>query len=185
MIYLKWLVLAILDYVLLLTVPIAALVISAFTREGSYLEPEYKWGWIWGTYDNPPQGDEGFVEKRSLFPGVTTGFKGYLNRVHWIVRNPLYGYAKMSSIPYSEELQLSYKGDPDISDKYGRPGWYFAQLRESGKLKAFEFYGIFPYSKTRDVRIRLGWKLMTSKFKEYGFAQLVDTFNPFDGYGNS
>lgn len=28
---------------------------------------------------------------------------------------------------------------------------------------------------------RLG---LTDKFQRYGFAQLVNTFNPFDGYGD-
>jgi hypothetical protein len=179
-------VFTILDWVLLLTVPFAALLISLFTREGSYLESEYTWGWIWGTYDNPPQGDKGFVHKRCLFPSVTTGLKGYLNRVHWMVRNPLYGFAKVSSIKYSEKNSLTYVGDPDISDKGRRPGYYIAKLKnESGELLAFEFYGVFPYTENRNLRIRLGWKMMTDKFSEYGFAQLVNTINPFDGYGDN
>lgn len=184
MIYAKWLVLALLDWLLLLTVPIAALIISAFTRAQPRHDDGYSWGWIWGTHDNPPQGDEGFVRKRAWFPCVTNGLRGYLNRINWMIRNPLYGYARMAAVKYSPEMQLRYSGNPSISDKYRVPGWYFATLRKSGKLVGFEFYGVFPWSKTRDLRIRLGWKILTDKFQKNGFAPLVNTFNPFDGYGN-
>lgn len=75
-------------------------------------------------------------------------------------------------------------GDPNISDKERRPGWYFAQLRLAGKLIGFELYVVAPWSFGRCIRMRLGWKLMTDKFERYGFAQLVNTCNPFDGYGD-
>lgn len=59
MIYLRWLALALLDWLLLLTVPIASPIIAAFTRAQPRHDDGYSWGWIWGTHDNPPQGDEG------------------------------------------------------------------------------------------------------------------------------
>ena len=186
MIYLKWLVLAILDWMLLLTVPIAAPIIAAFTRAQPRHDEGYSWGWIWGTHDNPPQGDDGFVRKRCLFLGVTTGWKGYCNRVHWMIRNPLYGYAKLSGVPWAATHTTIVHGNPDISDKYKVPGWLFAQARNAkGKVVAFELYVIAPWSKSRNLRMRLGWKITTSKVHEYGFAQLVNTFNPLDGYGKS
>ena len=184
MIYARWLVLAMLDWLLLLTVPVAAPIIAAFTREQPYGLAPYSWGWIWGTYDNPPQGDEGYVRKRAPFIGVTTGWRGYLNRVMWMVRNTMYGYAKIASLDYRSEDFIRLIGEDGISDKDGKPGWYFARLYRGGKLSGFEFYGVFPYSKTRDLRIRLGWKILTDKFKGSGFAPIVNTFNPFDGYNN-
>ena len=48
MIYLKWLALALLDWLLLLTVPAAALLIALFTREQPYNLRPYTWGWLWG-----------------------------------------------------------------------------------------------------------------------------------------
>lgn len=186
MIYLKWLILAIIDIaMLLLTALPAAVFIPMFTRAQSYGKIEYTWGWIWGTYDNPPQGDEGYVSKRAPFIGATTGLKGYVNRVRWMIRNPLYGLARRMALPYSSTARMEIKGDTEISDKYGRPGWMFARLYESGKLIGFELYVIWPWAETKDVRIRFGWKMTTDKFKEKGFAQFVDTINPFDGYGES
>ncbi len=185
MIFLKWMVLALLDWALLLTVPLAAPIIAAFTRAEPYDQRPYSWGWIWGTWDNPPQGDQGYAAKRAPYPGAITGWKGYLNRVMWMLRNPLYGYAKRVSVPYSDTLQLTYIGNPNISDKEKRPGWYFATVRDDGKLVAFECYCVLPWLFGRCLRSRLGWKIMTDKFQRYGFAQLVNTFNPIDGYGDS
>lgn len=185
MIYAKWLALCLLDWLLLLTVPFAAPLVALFTRHQPHGMPSYSWGWIWGTYDNPPQGDEGYVASRSPFPGFTTGWRGYLNRAWWMVRNPLYGFARMAALDYDIDTVQQVLGRDGISDKDGKPGWYFVRVRalDSWRVVGFEFYGVFPYCKTRDVRIRLGWKILTDKFKRQGFAQMVNTFNPFDGYG--
>ena len=187
LLYAKWFVLAMLDILLLITVPFAAPVIAAFTKEQPYGLEKYTWGWVWGTYDNPPQGDEGYVRKRAPFPTITTGWKGYLNRVMWMIRNPLYGFARLTAIDFSEDTVQHLVGEDGISDKEAIPGWYFVRVYSlaTKRLVGFEFYGVFPYSKTRDVRIRLGWKILTSKFRENGFAPIVNTINPFDGYGNS
>lgn len=180
----RWLVLAILDWVLLLTVPVAAPIIAAIYREQPYGLAPYSWGWLWGTYDNPPQGDQGFVRKRAPFPGYTTGWRGYLNRCMWMIRNPLYGFARKAAVDYSPSLTVTHKGREDISDKYKRPGWYLAKLHDGKKLVAFEFYCVLPWGFGRCLRARLGWKIMTDKFARYGFAQMVNTCNPFDGYGD-
>lgn len=180
---LKWLLITVIDVFLLVTLPIAPPIIAAFTKCMPYgLEP-YEWGGLWGTYDNPPQGDEGFVSKRAIFPGVVDGLKGYANRVQWMWRNKLYGFAKIAGVKWSDDMVISYAGNPDISDKEKRPGWYFAKAKRNDKLVAFEFYAILPYSESRNCRIRIGWKIMTDKFQRYGLAQHVFTFNPFDGYG--
>lgn len=185
MIYARWLALALIDWILLLTVPLAAPIIAAIYREQPYGMAPYSWGWIWGTYDNPPQGDEGYVRKRAPFIGYTTGWRGYLNRCMWMLRNPLYGFARRASVKYSPNLTVSHKGRDDISDKAKRPGWYFARAVDlDGSVVAFEFYCVLPWLFGRCLRARLGWKIMTDKFERYGFAQLVNTCNPFDGYGD-
>lgn len=185
MIYFKWVLLLLVDLVLLLfTVLPCALIVSALTRPMEYKnDASYTWGWLWGTYDNPPQGDEGYVRKECLFPGVVTGWKGYLNRVNWMFRNNLYGYAKLVGLKWDEQISLVQLGNPKISDKYGIPGWYFVRAYLNNKLVGFEFYCVLPWAKTRDFRCRLGWKIDTEKFKRFGFAQFVGTANPFDGYG--
>lgn len=68
---------------LLPTVPLVAPILSLFTKPD-----QTNWGWVCGTYNNSPQGDRGYVAKRSPFPNQLTGIKGYINRTMWIIRNP-------------------------------------------------------------------------------------------------
>lgn len=184
--YAKWAAYVLIDFVLTLTIPFVAPVIAAFTREQAYGAETYSWGWLYGTYDNPPQGDEGFVSKRSWFPGVTTGFKGYLNRINWMIRNPLYGWSKLTAIAFDPLDILLTNGNPDISDKYKLAGAYHTTYTDhkTGKLLGFEFYVVWPWSDDKDVRVRLGWKMTTEKFASTGFAPMVNTLNFLDGYGS-
>lgn len=186
MIYLKWFVLAIVDLLLMMSVPFFAPIIAIFTREKPYGQTEYTWGWLWGTYDNPPQGDEGYVAKRALFIGATTGLKGYVNRVMWMYRNPLYGVSKRFAVPYRTDYFYYVDGDTSISDKYKIPGSYLVKVfdKKGGNMVAFEYYLVKPWSDTKDLRVRIGWKVWTDKFAANGFAPLVVTCNPLDGYGN-
>lgn len=201
MIYLKWGFLKLFELIILFpTLLVMPQIIAAFTREMPNNLHSYSWGWLWGTFDNPPQGDEGFVSKRAFFLNTTTGFKGYINRVQWMWRNKLYGFNKLASLKWDAAAQLTYVGNSDISDKYKRPGWYFAKLIKDSRLIGFEFYCVLPWLenqkpvsifgkelftiKPKDLRCRLGWKMMTDKFKRDGFAPLVGTCNPFDGYGD-
>lgn len=186
MVAVRW-VLAVVGYILLLPASYpAAVIMSLFTRVQTRYCDYYRWGWIFGTFDNPPQGDQGWVAKRSPFPNIVTGWRGYINRVGWLWRNKLYGYKRAVSIEHDGKLLISIKGNPDISDKHQRAGWMHASARdERGRLKAFEWYSVTPYGFGRCVRIRLGWKIKGRKFVKKGdFAPLVFTFNPVDGYGN-
>jgi hypothetical protein len=184
MIYLKWVLLSIVKFALLLTLPFAMWIIPIFTRAEGHNKNIYSWGGWYGTYDNGPEGDEGYVTKRSLFPNEVTGFKGYINRALWMWRNKLYGYNVLAGVKFHEDTKISFVGNPDISDKHKIKGWYYAEVHLNGKLVGFEFYCVLPWSKRRNLRARLGWKILTRKFEQYGFAQLVTTANPFDGYGD-
>lgn len=201
MIYIKWLALTLIKFfVMFPTLLVAPQVIALFTREMPHNLPSYSWGGLWGTFDNPPQGDEGFVEKHSFFPNVVTGWRGYINRVQWMWRNKLYGFNKATSIEYNPAGVIDLIGEDGISDKYKIPGWYFVRVRDSKTMKVvgFEFYGIFPWMpedktfsvfrwtfkiKAKNLRVRIGWKILTDKYQTGGFAPLVNTFNPVDGYG--
>ena len=192
MIYIKWFALLILDlFMLIFTALPAAIIIPLFTRAQEWERKDtYTWGWIWGTHDNPPQGDKGYHTKRAPFTNELTGLKGYINRVFWMLRNPLYGLARRMSLPYSADYVITHTGNLNISDKYKIPGHYFMKVfdKQGGKLVGFEYYLIKPWAganPTKDLRVRLGWKIATDKFAERGYAQFVGTFNPFDGYGDN
>lgn len=182
---LKWFLVAVLKLPLLLTVPIASIVVPLFYRAQANNLDLYTWGGQYGTFDNPPQGDQGFISKHAIFPNIVTGWRGYTNRVLWMIRNPLYGFNKSMGITYNSTDTLTIHGDPNISDKYKLAGWMFATLRDEGRLKAFEWYSVTPWSDRRNLRIRIGWKIKTNKMLERGWARHVVTFNPFDGWGKS
>jgi len=185
MVYIKWFTIFCLYVLMLPTLLVVPFIIALIYKEEEYKDDgSYTWGWIWGTYDNPPQGDEGFVAKRSFFPNITTGLKGYINRVQWMWRNKLYGLDKYTSLKYKPSLKLQVKGKEDISDKEKVPGWYWVKAFDGKKLVGFELYCVLPWSDTRNLRARLGWKILTDKFERFGFAPHVNTFNPFDGYGD-
>lgn len=171
---------------LLPTVLVVSPVLALFTRSQYREDRQYSWGGLYGTYDNPPQGDQGYVTKRAPFPNVTTGVRGWFNRTVWTIRNPLYNYKRKVSVTYRECTVVTIKGNKDISDKYRIPGWMFARAYCSqGRLIAFEWYSVTPWSRKRGLRVRIGWKIKGRKFdRPNDFAPLVFTINPFDGYGN-
>lgn len=182
MIYLKWLCFTLVDYLLLIPFMVAVVPASLFTKNGWKYAP-----WA-STEPNPPQGDRGWIRERSPYPQVIDGWKGYINRVAWLWRNPNYPLQKLLAIFHSPKSVVVLKGNPNVSDKYAKRGWYFARCYVGKKLTGFEFYCVIPWGKPawkRCLRARLGWKIMTDKFEKTGLAQLVNTFNPVKTFGES
>lgn len=185
MIYARWVLLAVFMITMNVVNLIAAPILSLFTAKGW---PEWG-GWFW-TFDNPPQGDAGWINKRCYFPQVTTGMKGYLNRVGWLWRNPVYGLGKLVGVEFDRDIGDVYlTGDFKISDRTKQPGKrftrYFIHVAGWMKLQAFEFYMVRPYKRrpNRCLRIRLGWKIGGGSLQEKGFGMFVCVINPFMSYG--
>jgi hypothetical protein len=180
MIYLKWLGFTLIDWLLLPFFFVVVPFISFFTKDG--------WGDFtkyFGTYDNPPQGDRGWIRERSPFPKIIDGWKGYINRVMWLWRNPNYPLQAALAVEYAPHFVVSFNGNAKISDKYAKPGWYFATATNARETVAFEFYCVLPWAFGKCLRARLGWKIMSSKFETSGIAPLVNTINPVKTYGES
>jgi hypothetical protein len=178
-------ILSVLMYLILLPVSsVAAFVVPLYTRAQYSADRKYTWGGWFGTYDNPPQGDVGFVTKRAPFPNCTWGFRGYVNRVAWMRRNRLYGLKRKLAIDFKFGTVKVLTGNTTVSDKYKVPGALRAECFSAGQPYAFEYYKVWPWGTSRCVRVRLGWKVKGDKFTGAGdFAPLVFTFNPFDTYG--
>ena len=185
---LKWLLGVVGKIILFPTVLLVVPIISLFTRADKDTEKDtYKRNFLYNIYipyDNPIQGDRRWVAHASPFPHVVTGWKGYVNRVMWNIRNPLYGYNKAVAVTVKPNYVITIKGNPNTSDKYKISGWMFATLKDSeGNMVAWEWYSNYNYTSTRNIRIRLGWKIKTQKIWERGFARHVVTVNIFDSWG--
>lgn len=179
---LKWFLLTVLSVSADICNLVLAWPYSLFTANGWP-----SWGRWLQTYDNPPRGDGQWL-KEGWFPGITTGFKGYLNRVGWIIRNSMYTLAKeVLGLSLPEEAVLSWDGNENTSDKWAKPGFYRAVLTANHEVVGWEYYVVHPYKwwPTRCMRLRLGWKMMTKKFDKDNKAQLVHSFNPWKSYGDN
>jgi hypothetical protein len=93
-----------------------------------------------------------------------TGWRRYINRVWWLVRNPGYGFSYRVLGHRVDSQPLVVSGDPLVSDSvnltmgrmHGLSGHVL--VREG---RAFEFYLVRQYGKSgRCFRLRLGWKLL-------------------------
>ncbi len=178
----KWLALTAADLCLQIAALFVTPVLSLFTSDGWP-----KWGSLFWTYDNPPQGDNGWQTKRAPYIPANTRWRLYVNRVMWLYRNPTYGFAKNVSVSYnkSQLIRIIISGGHglDISDKYGRSGYYLAVCENGVLPSAFEFYLVCQWSESKCLRVRIGWKIVTDKFAKIGFAPLVHMINPVKSYG--
>lgn len=177
MICVRWALSALLDLALLVPFLLLAPLLSLFTGGGW---PSWG-GWFW-THDNPPHGDPKFAAA-CWFPGVTSGAKGWANRVQWLWRNPLYGLARRLGVEFVGGM-VATVGDTKASDRRGVAGSYFSRYIVDGEVLAFEYYLIKPWGAGRCLRMRLGWKITTARFaghQKYGIH--VISINPFASFG--
>src|SRR5699024_5311380 len=143
---LKWLVGALVYMAALPLHFLLSPLVALFTAPlGRYREWAINTFSLFLTYDNPPEGDRGWVGKRSPFPNILYGWRGYVNRLGWVYRNPLYGLKKKLSLEYGENTRVEVFGNEDVNDKYGVPGWLFCLVRDGDRLVGWEWYSVTPY----------------------------------------
>jgi len=88
-----------------------------------------------------------------LFTGSQTGWRRYLNRVWWLLRNPAYGFG-IDVLGVTVTTTPSIVGTIPLAGALTATGWYFAWTPHS-----WQFYGVWIYSSTKCARLNLGWKL--------------------------
>lgn len=123
--------------------------------------------WWFQTPDNSLDGDKGFRAKHAPYEGVQIGWRRYLNRVAWLLRNPAYGFDWLVLAVDTDQADLlQVEGDPATSNIPGHSGtrvkrvWRADPRTRARGLVAWEWYyvrqwGQSPYC----VRVRLGWKI--------------------------
>lgn len=142
--------------------------------------------------DDDLDGDYGWKTKHRWFknsPKVDTGWRRYLNRVRWLVRNPAYGFDIdvlgftlagdyfVDGINYSLESSF-VNGYP--SDRPLRPGRLLRTVTNSGRRYWF-FYLVRKWSNKYCLSIKFGWKIWETA-KAGDECQFVCSINPFASF---
>lgn len=183
MLYVKWLFFMLsekfMDILNLFTAPIVVL----FARADGWLPSWLSW---WQTPDNSLDGDEPWQAGRRPF-AKNTGICRYLNRVAWLYRNSMYGYANqvvgvkkdatyLLTTNFGTPRGVSGK-PPDYERDGGAPlSW---RLYDGQRLVAFQMYWLWPWSAKKCLRLNIGWKLWDWYNPLWNSCNCVLSFNPW------
>ena len=152
--------------------PIAVL----FASEDGWLP---RWLWWLQTPDNPLDGDGGWQREHRPFPVEDTKAKRWWNRTRWIYRNSMYGFAIYAlGVTVHPGDRIEVVGNMDVSNRPLTEGLVKRYLIRNGVRVAFQWYYVKAWSKTRCIRINLGWKLWGDPLH----CQLTFSPNPLMGY---
>lgn len=183
MIYLNWFVLALLSIFTsilgVFLVPIGLL----FAGAG-----RLPWWLQWFDNDREPFGD---TARRPAIEAATGIRRAWL-RYWWLaIRNPGNNFGYLPGVGFAQTSDVWYlqHGNPNTSDQ-GEAGWKYVEARSGPALAlvAFELYIVAPWSATRCLRVRLGWKIDHNMIAalhrtDGSITQLVAVVNPFDTFG--
>ena len=131
-------------------------VLPLFANNNGWLPWALSW---FSTSDNSLDGDIGYQTEHAPFLGPQTGFKRYLNRVVWILRNPAYGFetSGFMGANISPSDQVLTTGNPFIKNRnQAVAGSYYCEIGEywNYKLVTKPFY-----DGQTCFMLELGWKL--------------------------
>ena len=183
---LRWLTLLVADLTVFVLAWLLAPILPAFAIGKGHLPRWLSW---FDTPDNTLDGDLGYIASHAPFRGYgVAGWRRYINRAWWLVRNPGYGFSYSVLGHQVNSMPRVVSGDPLVSDSvnltvgrmHGLSGHVLVREGE-----AFEFYLVRQYGKSgRCFRLRLGWKLLgwinePASWPLGGKAQFVCGIKPF------
>ena len=176
--YFKYFLLVLVDlFVSAMNIFLAPIVVL-FADKSGWLP---KWLWWFQTPGDSLYGSTGWQTKDRWFLVEDTKWKQWLNKVGWLYRNPIYGFAiDVLGIQGEETDTLVITGDVLTSNHnpihYGSVRY---ELVRSGKVIAFQVYTVKPTSwyNSRYTRTNYGWKLWSFPTKEK--IQFTFSPNPF------
>lgn len=169
--FLRWLLFIPVELCFLLVALLLAPVLPLFASEAGWLPPWLSW---FGTSDNPLDGDSGFLSEHAPFLGPQTGWRRYLNRVAWLIRNPAYGF-DFAVLGFVASQFTTWQGWGDITADDTRDGWYLHVGTNPDGSSAWQFWLSHHWTADRFLRINLGWKLWAAP----GLCQFVIAAHPW------
>lgn len=162
-------------------------ILPLFANKEGYLP---KWLWWFQTPDNPLDGDESYLSKpgRAPFTGVTTGLKGYINRVAWLYRNPIYGYGwGITAFKVQPNYHIKrLAGNKPIEGSLKSNGFYLATLTNTDGSWCWQLYITHHWNEKKCTKLNFGWKIWMADSIPEGvtFPICAYTFNPVQWYKN-
>jgi hypothetical protein len=176
MIYLKYLIFIIIEKLADILNLFAAPFVAPFASEAGWL-PWYLSAF--GTPDNTLDGDEGWKNEHRPFKVEDTKKKRWWNRTRWMHRNSMYGLAiDVLGYKFQPGDVLEVTGNPAVSNRPLLNGLVIRKVRRDGKVVAFQWYYVRAWTKTKCLRVNIGWKLWAFP----GRCQVVFSVNPVMGY---
>lgn len=175
MMYLRWLLLLILDVTAtVLSYPLAPFVVL-FASGNGWLP---RWLWWFQTPDNPLDGDDGWKHENWLWRyKLPAPLARYVGRVGWLWRNSVYGFAiNVIGAKTRGTDVLQVHGDLAVHDTL--TGSTFRVLWRNGRPIYFQYYLTKKWSSKRYVRVNIGWKLWQFRPGEDVNCQFVFVANP-------
>ena len=120
-----------------------------------------RWLWWFQTPGDSLNGSIGWQTRNRWFLVQDTLWKQWLNRVGWMYRNPIYGFAiSVLGAQAQPGDELITTGDIQTSNhKPIHAGWVHYLLMREGKPVYFQLYIVKPWWFGRYLRLNLGWKL--------------------------
>ena len=176
MIYLKFLLLTIPDFLSQIVGKALAPLLALFVNDEGHLP---RWLWWFETDDHDCDGDAAHWKRHPRTDPIGTWWR----RTTWLFRNTCYNFAiHVLGVPVKPSDDFIVEGNPDASDTNGVSGWCYREVYRGGKLICFQLYVIKHYSLGKIhacFRMGLGWKLWGSWHEHEGkIAQLHCYLNP-------
>lgn len=147
----KWFLLLPLNIAFTLLAYVLAPILPAFATEYGVLPTWLTW---FDTPDNRLDGDVGFRTEHAPFKGEQVGWRRYINRVVWLIRNPAYGFDVAIAVDVSEDVNLQVSGTRSMGGNLDEDGWFFATAPG-----AWQLYVTHHWTDTHTTKINLGWKI--------------------------
>ncbi|WP_118181316.1 DUF7338 family protein [Paraburkholderia phosphatilytica] len=173
--YTRWLAFSLANFVVTLLAYLLAPLLPLFAIGRPTLP---SWLAYFQTPDNPLDGDANFQANVAPFRGAQTGWRQYINRIFWLLRNPAYGFG-LTVIAFQATkgaLVARKRGNLDVSGGPTETGYFHADLINPDGSWCWELYIVWCYSKTRALRLNLGWKIWNPTPCACQFAMTVQPF---------
>lgn len=181
MLYLKWLCFALSEKAMDLLNYFTAPIVVLFADENGWLPEWLSW---WQTPDNSLDGDEPWRSGRRPF-AKNTGWRRYVNRIAWLYRNSMYGYAnsvvgveKSPGCILRKNFDWPDSGKPSGYDDAGGPALRWT-LYKGGRKSAFQVFWVKRWGRRRCIRVNIGWKLWDWDNPIWSSCNCVLSINPW------